>query len=262
MQGEEVRPQVARPLAAVQAPELAHADLAVAFDPALVGVRDLDLDHEVERRAFDERCGRGFVLDRRRAIPPGPLVEVEGAVRLHPRARRLVPPADARAAESLRDVRRRVHDIVEDPRQILVQVRGRHQHDKPAYRIEADPTEPPVPVDGGQRGHGPGIGVQDVDLGAQRPHVHRGRAADGHAISENVHELNIAPGLAAPATGAQLLDVEVVRLVDDGHPCGVAGVERDVEQRLAAVDPPARSASWVQGYDLPAPPGVSVPLRP
>ena len=58
-----------------------------------------------------------------------------------------------------------------------MEVRGRHQGNEPAHRVEADPAERPIPVDG--RKLGDGVGVQDVDGRAERPSVHGGRLVHG-----------------------------------------------------------------------------------
>ena len=58
-----------------------------------------------------------------------------------------------------------------------MEVRGRHQGNGSAHRVEADPAERPIPVDG--RKLGDGVGVQDVDGRAERPGVHGGRLVPG-----------------------------------------------------------------------------------
>ena len=58
-------------------------------------------------------------------------------------------------------------------------VGGRHQGDQPTHRVEADPAEAPAPVDGGERGDGVGVGVQDVEGGAEGSGMHRGRRLHG-----------------------------------------------------------------------------------
>ena len=50
-----------------------------------------------------------------------------------------------------------------------MQARGRHQGDDPAHRVEADPAEAAVPVDGGEGGDGLGVGAEDMEGGAERP---------------------------------------------------------------------------------------------
>ena len=79
----------------------------------------------------------------------------------------------ARAADPLGRARelapRHVHDVAEDLREVLVEVRRRHQGDESTHRIEADPGEVPVPVDGGKPRDGPRIGARDMDGGAERP---------------------------------------------------------------------------------------------
>ena len=55
----------------MQPPELAYAHLGIACDLACIGVCDLGLDHEVERRAFDEGVGRRRALGEGGAIGSG-----------------------------------------------------------------------------------------------------------------------------------------------------------------------------------------------
>ena len=177
-QGEELHAQVAGALAAVQAPELPHAQVAVAGDLPFVGVRDLGLDHEIGRRALEERLRRLLTLRQRGPIAPRALADVEGAVRFHAGPRGVAGPAQARAAQAPRGTRdraaRRVHDVVENDGQVVVEARRRHQRDEPAHGVEADPAERTVPVDGRELGDRPGVRAQDVNGRAERPDVPRG----------------------------------------------------------------------------------------
>ena len=54
IQGQKLRAELLRPLAATQPPHLADSHLPVAGGLALVGAGDLDLDHQVGRGAFNE----------------------------------------------------------------------------------------------------------------------------------------------------------------------------------------------------------------
>ena len=128
-----------------------------------------------------------FALDQRLAIRSGPLVEVERAVRLHARPRRLAPSAEARGAKSLRGAHGGIDDVVEDPGEVVVKAGGAHQNDEAPDRVETDATEPPVPVDGGERGHRRGVRAQDVHARPQRPGVHRRRILDGGVSLARCH---------------------------------------------------------------------------
>ena len=135
-------------------------------------MRDFDLDHEIGRRTFEEAVGCGFSSDEGCPIGSGPFADVERAVRLQPGAGRVVPSTRRRVVRSPHrraghGARRGIDDVIENPREVVVKPRGSHQNDEPAHGIEADPTEPPIPVDDSQRGHGSGVGAQDVDAGPQ-----------------------------------------------------------------------------------------------
>ena len=173
LEGEKVHPQVAGPLPAVQPPQLAYAQIGVAFDFPFVGTGDLDLNHEIRRGAFQEGVGRQLALDESRLIAPGARPDVERTVGLHPRARRFAPPAKTGRAETLggtgHDRAGGVHDVREDLGQVVVQARGGHQRDEAPHRIETDPRKRPIPVDRRERRHRRGIGTQNMDGGAERP---------------------------------------------------------------------------------------------
>ena len=96
---KELHPQLPRALAAVQPPHFAYPHLAVAFGLPLVGVRDLDLHHQVRRDALEPGVGRRLPFGEGREIAPGPLAHVELAVRLHSRTGRLVLLAHPGAAQ-------------------------------------------------------------------------------------------------------------------------------------------------------------------
>ena len=186
-EGEELRTQLPRALAPVHPPQLPHPHLPVAFGLARIGVRDLDLHHQVRGATFDEGVGRRVAFGEGREVVPGPLADVERAVGLHSRAGRLPPPPKPGAADALDGAGdgapRGVHDVAEDLGQVLVGEGGRHQGDDPAHRVEADPAEAAVPVDGREFGDGAGVGAQDVDGGAQRPGEHGGGVVHGGCAS-------------------------------------------------------------------------------
>ena len=161
-----------------------HPELGVASDLAFVGVRDLDLHHEIGSGAFHVSIGRAFALDEGVAVAPGTLAEIESRVGLHSGAGRLARPSQASVAKPLRCASESapclVHDAAEELGQILVKAGRRHQDNEAAYRVEADATEVPVPVDGGKGGDGAGVGVKDVDGRAERPDLHGGGVVHGN----------------------------------------------------------------------------------
>ena len=146
-------------------------------------MRDLDLHHQIGRSPFDEGEGGCISFGAGRVEASGALADVERAVGLHPGAGRLAPPAKPGAADTLHGAGdgapRSLHDVVENPGQVFMGERGRHQGDDPAHGVEADPAEAPVPVDGGELGDGAGVGAQDVDGGAEGAGVHGGGGAHG-----------------------------------------------------------------------------------
>ena len=138
----------------------------VAVRLALVRIRNLDLDHEIGRSELEVGVGRISTFGLGVEVTPGTLADVERAVRLQPRAWWIARPAQARAAEPSRRAGQRAprgfDEVVENPGQILMTVRGRLQCDESTHRIQADPAEARVPVDRGKRGNGLGVGSQDV----------------------------------------------------------------------------------------------------
>ena len=168
-------------------------------------MRDLDLDHQVGSGAFDEGVGCLHPFGESRAKVPGVLAEIERAVGLHPRAGRIAPPPKTGAAQHFHRTgeifARDIHDVVEVVGQLLMGERGRHQGDEPACRVDADLAEVPVPVDCGQRGNGLGVGVQDVESGAEGSGVRRGRLLHGGCSSRYRRDLQYtrATGRLRPA---------------------------------------------------------------
>ena len=177
-QGEKVDPQLPRALASPQPPQLPHAELSVASDLALVDAGDLDLHRQVRAHPLHEGVGGGFSLHERRPIRFRAFADVERAVGLQPGIGRVAAPAEAGGADALRRaaerIRGEVHEVLDDPGQIVMEARRGHQGDEAAHWVEGHPAEMAVPVDGGELGDGAGVGPQDVDGGAERPLVHGG----------------------------------------------------------------------------------------
>ena len=120
-QGEEVRAQLPRPLAAMQPPQLPHPHPAVAFGLALVGVRDLDLRHQVRRDTLDAGIEGLIPRVARPEAASGALRRRRTGSRAPSRAGRFAAPPKPGAADSLRCTGGRapgdVHDTVQDPGQ-------------------------------------------------------------------------------------------------------------------------------------------------
>ena len=176
-EGEEVHLELVSAFTAAQPPQLPYPEFAIAHDLAFVEARDLGLDDQVGSDTENVVVGRRAALATGIEVALRALADVERAVGLHPRARWLIPSAQAGGTDPSRRARdeasRRIHDMVEEIGQIFVQVRRGHQGDDSLHRVEPYPTEVPVPVHRRERGNGVGVGTQDVDGGAERPRVHR-----------------------------------------------------------------------------------------
>ena len=122
---------------------------------------DLDLDHQVGSDTFDEGLDGRLPAITGRVISVRALTDVERAVRLHPGAGRVTLPSKPETAELLHrpgeGATGGIHDVVEYRGEIFMGMRRRHQSDEPAHRVEADPSEVAVPVDGGKLGDGCGV---------------------------------------------------------------------------------------------------------
>ena len=185
-ESEELRARNAGTCRVLQQPEFPHAQIGVALDLALIGARDLDLHHQIGCVFVEERIGGFLPGGERRAIGPGPFTDVERAVRFHARAGREARLSKTRGKEPLHRAGERargnVHDVIEDPGQLLVEPRRGHQGDEAEHRVEVDAAERAVPVEGGELDHGLRVGAQDMDRGAERPGAHRGLTLD-HSLN-------------------------------------------------------------------------------
>ena len=122
---EEFHTQLPRALATVQPPHFTHPHLAVAPGLPLVGVRDLDLHHQIRRDVLEVGVGLRLPFGEGRQIPSGAFADVELAVRLHPRAGRLAPTPQTGAAQppcrAGENAARGLHDVVQDPGQVVME---------------------------------------------------------------------------------------------------------------------------------------------
>ena len=183
-QREELRADLLRVAAGAYPPQLPHPDITVALDLAFVDVRDLDLDHQVGSGVFEVGVGLRFPFDDGGSIPPRTLADVEGAVRLHPRAGRLASAAEAGGEKPFRGatecLRGDVHDVHEYAGEIVMEARGGHEGDEPPHRVQAHPPEVPAPVDRGQLRDRVRVRAQGVDRRAERADGGRGGGGAAH----------------------------------------------------------------------------------
>ena len=111
-----------------------------------------------------------------------------------------------------------------------MQAGGRRQGDEAARRVQADAPEVPVPVDGGERGDGIGVGLQHVDGGAE---------GTGQGGRVRVHDSDLPPfrpppGVARYSRGVYVTDCEgsIRDRVEVPSPRGLASAADD-EHRVA-----------------------------
>ena len=201
-QSEKVDSNFLRALASPQPPQLPHSKLSVAFDLALVDAGDFDLHRQIRAHPLHEGVGGGLSLHERRPIRFRAFADVERAVGLQPGIGGVPVPPEAGGADALRRpaerTRGEVHEVLDDPGQIVMEARRGHQGDEAAHRVEGHPAEMAVPVDGGEGGDGFGVGPKNVEGGAERPLDHGGRSVHGGCASG----VNQRAGRREPTAGS------------------------------------------------------------
>ena len=153
-----------------------------------VGVGDIDFHHKAGCRVFQEGVGRCFSFSQRRAVRSRAFYDVERTIGFHGCIRGVAaatkpggPDSSPRTAQYLCCD---VHDITEYVGQVLVQAGGAHQDNQTAVRIQPDAAKFSVPIDGGERSDGIGVGSQQVKCGTE---------GTGKGCRNRVHDVSLPP---------------------------------------------------------------------